>query len=259
MGILTRLTRRLATLAEFLEDPRLFRLRAAGGDTVLFRRLNQPWLRALGLQSALDIGANVGQFALALQTILPEIRLYSFEPLPECFAQLQRRMAGARRFAAFNLGVGDRAGRLTFEQNEFTPSSSFLQMAEAHRTAFPFTRATQSVEVEVRRLDDLAAQLELREPFLVKIDVQGYEDRVLQGGEATLRRAEVILIETSFETLYEGQILFDGLYRRLVGWGFAYRGALEQLTHPADGHCLQADSVFVRAPGANRGGNVDAV
>ncbi len=244
------LARRIVTLAEYLEDPQLFRLRLAGGDTALYRRLNQPWVRALRFQSALDIGANVGQFAQVLRAVVPAASIYSFEPLPDCFARLQRRMAGAPKFTAFNLGVGERAGRLTIERNDFTPSSSFLRMAGTHQSAFPYTRTTRAVEVAVERLDDIARRLDLPDPLLVKIDVQGYEDRVLRGGEATLRRARAIFIEASFETLYEGQVLFDSLYRQLVAWGFVFHGALDQLRHPDDDRCLQADCVFIRPASA---------
>jgi hypothetical protein len=97
-------------------------------------------------------------------------------------------------------------------------------------------------------LDDLAPQLELRDPLFIKIDVQGYEDEVLAGGEQTIRRAAVVLVETSFETLYEDQPLFDEVYRTLTGWGFRYAGSLDQICSPQDRRPLQADSLFVRPP-----------
>lgn len=49
-----------------------------------------------------------------------------------------------------------------------------------------------------------------------------------------------------FETLYQGQPLFDDIYRKLVSWGFVYSGALDQLCSPQDGRPLQEDSIFVR-------------
>ena len=119
-------------------------------------------------------------------------------------------------------------------------------MSEAHKTFFPATCNVQPVTVNVARLDDIALQLELAPPLLIKIDVQGFEDRVLAGGEQTIRQADVLIIETSFEPLYEGQLLFDDLYRRLYAWGFNYAGAISQLPSPHDRRLLQADSLFVR-------------
>jgi hypothetical protein len=84
------------------------------------------------------------------------------------------------------------------------------------------------------------------EPLLVKIDVQGYEDYVLRGGEQTIRRARLIIIETSFQAQYEAQPLFDDVYRTLTGWGFAYVGAIDQLMNPSNGSIVQQDSLFIR-------------
>ncbi|MFN8465859.1 MAG: FkbM family methyltransferase [Caldilineaceae bacterium] len=50
--------------------------------------------------------------------------------------------------------------------------------------------------------------LNLEVPYMVKIDVQGFEDKVLLGGELTIRHASMLIIETSFQVLYEGQALF---------------------------------------------------
>jgi hypothetical protein len=80
----------------------------------------------------------------------------------------------------------------------------------------------------------------------VKIDVQGYEDRVIAGGDAVISRSKAMIVEVSFQELYEGQPLFDDIYQRLKQKGFAYMGNLYQLLNPADAAVLQADALFVR-------------
>ena len=119
-------------------------------------------------------------------------------------------------------------------------------MTELHKTAFPQTKDAQTVQVKIQRLDDIAKTLEMTQPLMLKIDVQGFEDRILRGGEQTVARADVILIETSLEKLYEGQPLFDEIYNYLVKCGFTYAGSFDQLHHPQSGVILQQDSIFVR-------------
>jgi hypothetical protein len=75
--------------------------------------------------------------------------------------------------------------------------------------------------------------------------VQGYEGHVLAGGEQTVRRAALVIVETSFLPLYAGQPLFADVYRLLTSWGFTYAGALAQLPHPEDGRLMQEDSLFI--------------
>ncbi len=250
MTLLSTIGLKIYRMAQMLNHPVLISLRSrgvAGGMLDEFQKLNQPWMKTLNLATVLDIGANTGQFAAMLNAILPEARIYSFEPLTDCFERLQTNMRGARNFTAFNIGLGEQFAHLFFERNASTASSSFLTMTEAHKVAFPDTRASQPISVRVERLDDMAAQITIIDPLLIKIDVQGYEDRVLRGGEQTIKRAKLIIIETSFEKLYEGQPLFDDVYRVLIDWGFTYLGSLGQLSDPRSGRTLQEDSIFMKS------------
>jgi hypothetical protein len=79
---------------------------------------------------------------------------------------------------------------------------------------------------------------------VAKIDVQGAELEVFEGGAATLRRCAALIVELSYFQLYEEQPLFDAVYQRLKSLGFAYRGNLDQMTSPRDGRILQADGLF---------------
>jgi len=134
------------------------------------------------------------------------------------------------------------------QQNHFTPSSSILPMARKHRQEFPFTTNSEAVSVEVRRLDDVASRLSLEDNVLIRIDVQGFEDRVIRGGEHTISKAMMVIIEVSFVQLYEGQPLFANLYDSLRRLGFCYRGSMGQLLSPTNGEPLQADAIFIRTP-----------
>ena len=213
----------------------------------MYGAAKQPWIQNQRIATVIDIGASVGDFAFTIRPILPQAQIYSFEPLPDCFEAMLRHMRTAQKFKAFNLAIGDQSGELTFHRNQHAPSSSFLPMTETHKNAFPSTETSQVVKVKVERLDTLAQQLTIVDPLLVKIDVQGYEMHVLRGGEQTIRRASLVIVETSFLTLYGNQPLFGDVYNVLTSWGFIYAGALSELRHPQTGRLLQEDSLFVRS------------
>jgi FkbM family methyltransferase len=150
-------------------------------------------------------------------------------------------------FKAFNFALGDgNIIKADMHRNNFTPSSSLLEMADLHKQAFPFTAEESCETVEVRRLDDIMADISLIDNILIKIDVQGYEDKVIRGGEKLIGRAKVLIIEASFHKLYEGQPLFDEIYSSLREIGFRYIGNLTQLHHPVDGRVLQADLILTQ-------------
>ena len=59
-------------------------------------------------------------------------------------------------------------------------------------------------------------------------------------------RAKIIIIEVSFQPLYEGGPLFGDIYPLLKEHGFTYNGNFEQLLSPKDGRILPADAIFGR-------------
>jgi FkbM family methyltransferase len=248
MTLRQRFAHYLRVAARYLEDPSQVQMRRPYFLPELYGALNQPWLRAYQFATVLDIGANVGGFAFTIRPLLPAAQIYSFEPLPDCYQQMMEHLKGTEKFTAFNVALGDQAGELEFRRSAHHPSSSFLAMADLHKDAFPTTAGYQTLTVRIERLDDFARQLTLTWPLLVKIDVQGYEGHVLLGGANTVRQAQAIIVETSFEPLYEGQPLFPDIYRILSKWGFTYLGAVDQFCDPRDGRPLQQDSLFVKPP-----------
>jgi len=229
-----------------LERPELFILRSRGANMDTFFELNQPWFHDMNFRTVLDIGANAGQFALSINAAIPDAHIYSFEPLSDCFEKLKNKHRYIDKFTPINIGVGNQSGSLAFERSSLDLSSSFLKMSDIHKKAFPISKESVVVDVKIEKLDTLVKTIDITEPLFIKIDVQGYEDKVLLGGEKTIKQAKLILIETSFVSLYLGQALFKDTYQILKGFGFSYIGSLDKIRHPKTGQILQEDSLFLR-------------
>jgi FkbM family methyltransferase len=206
------------------------------------------WLRRIGIDTVLDIGAHTGRFVTTIRKIFPDAWIYSFEPLDDCYRRLIEAHRDDRKFRGFNLAVGEESGTVPFHRSSFPESSSLLPMGLLHKENFPYSGAGETVTVNMTRLDDIARELPLGNRLLLKIDVQGAERQVLRGGMDVLRRADVILIETNFQSLYEGQWLFKDVLDCLYAEGFRYFGNTGgHLLSPIDGSCLQEDSLFVHS------------
>src|SRR2546423_122399 len=124
MNLLCGLIRRGQKLARYIERPELWRLRQQGGLGESYLPIGLKWLHSLQIATVLDIGANEGQFCRIANALWPYARIYSFEPLKDCFDRLRSRMAGCTNFTAFNVGLGDERGQISFQRNAFSPSSS---------------------------------------------------------------------------------------------------------------------------------------
>jgi len=203
------------------------------------------WLKGMNIRTILDIGANTGQFATLIHEVLPEAMIYSFEPLEDCYNELEKRMRKVNNFEAFNVALTDINGELEFHRNEHSPSSSALSMTDLHKHNYPYAAKDNLIKVQSIRLDDVAKDLKIKDDLLIKIDVQGFEDKVIAGGENTIRQAAIMIIETSFQVLYAGQPLFEDIYD-LLKQDFRYMGSWgKSRISQVDSSPLFEDSIFV--------------
>jgi FkbM family methyltransferase len=210
---------------------------------------NAVGLRAMGIQTVLDIGANTGQFAQYIRSVLPHARLFCFEPLAIPFSKLETLANRDSSMCAFNFALGESEGTAEmFEHLDHSPSSSLLRSTEVTHRLYPKTRRQARLTVAVKTLDVAVKEFGIRlEPeLLIKLDVQGYEDRVIRGGKETFSRATACLCEVSFDSLYSTQCTPLDLWNLLGEFGFVYKGNLDQ-TYADDGHVIFADCLFARS------------
>jgi FkbM family methyltransferase len=229
--------------------PEAIRLKRKGISYEHYRDLKRRWILDLGIKTILDIGANKGQFALLARAVFPAAAIYSFEPLPDCFAELKNALAGDENFFPFENAIGSREETLEFFRSFHTPSSSFLKMEELHKEAFPESREGQSAEplrVAVKTLDGALGARRLEKNILVKIDVQGYELEAIEGAKKILADAKIVILEMSFLKIYENQPLFHDVYEKMYNLGFRFRGSLAQMLHPVTDEIVQTDAIFVK-------------
>jgi FkbM family methyltransferase len=202
----------------------------------------------------LDIGANEGQFASWISGIFPEAKVVCFEPVGAPFAKLSAwAMTTGGRVEAVQVALGDIEGEVVLEVHvDHTPSSSMLHRTETSVSLYPHTEQVKRELVRQRRLDDVVEELDLLRAvegeILVKLDVQGYENRVIRGGEATIRRSRSCIVEVCLESLYDGQVSFRELVDLLDDLGFEYRGNVEQ-AFGSDDRVVFVDALFERRAG----------
>ena len=206
----------------------------------------KPWRKLIRFQPKmiLDIGANDGFSVKQFRKIFPCATILSFEPLADCFSKVESVIQQSPPGRAFHCALGDEDGTAVIHKSDFSPSSSLLPMDELHRTELPHTAKGTEEQIQVRRLDGLMPELRLEFPLIAKIDVQGFEDRVIRGGEIVLRQAAAIVVELSSYSLYQGQACFSGVHAQLEAMGFVFRGTIDQMLSPRDGRILQFDALF---------------
>jgi FkbM family methyltransferase len=206
-------------------------------------------LRARGFNLVLDVGANTGQFGIKLREHGYQGRIVSFEPLSQPYRQLAALAAGDGRWeVAERAALGEADGEIAIHVSANSYSSSALDMLESHLSAAPGSRYVGEERVPLRRLDGIAAPfLRPDSVTLLKIDTQGFEDKVLAGASGVLPDISAIQIELSLEPLYAGQKLLPEMLDSTRELGFAIWGAWPELLEPRTGRILQMEMILVRA------------
>jgi FkbM family methyltransferase len=147
-----------------------------------------------------DIGANLGLFAFPAALKARAGRVYAFEPDVDLAANLARGLRLARNrglpLTALCLAVADADATATFEVSKFSRAMNRLAGVGSWNDAS--VAAHELRTVATLRIDTLAKSL--APPSVIKIDVEGAELQVLEGGSATLAaHRPVLLIEAPTE------------------------------------------------------------
>ncbi|EQD34015.1 methyltransferase, FkbM family, partial [mine drainage metagenome] len=151
--------------------------------------------------AVVDIGANRGQFALAVRHVFPDAHIESFEPLPGPAAIFRRVFAADARVTLHACAIADKAGTTQMHVSARDDSSSLLSIAAEQTRIFPGTQEAGRAAVEMRRLEDVLQRADIAAPALLKLDVQGYELQALRGCETLLDAFAWVYCECSFVEL----------------------------------------------------------
>lgn len=240
--ILRLLLMRLDKLAQALRWPRL--RRALLSDRVL-AGAEHRCLLSDDLGTVIDIGANKGQFALAVRQWAPKAWIIGFEPLPDAAATFRKVFQGESKVTLHQAAIGPGAGEATIHVSRADDSSSLLPISSLQTKLFPGTSEIGMETVSVGRLSDFISAKEIVSPALLKLDVQGYELDALRGCTDLIQEFDHLIVECSFMELYEGQALAHKIIRFVDTHGFVLRNVYN-LEYNRQGAAIQGDFAFSR-------------
>jgi FkbM family methyltransferase len=204
--VLPRALRRIARSYLDLDGNRSFAPLLNGEARVL------EVLGAAGARVIFDVGANVGDWSrLALQ-LIPDAQVHAFEIVPATAEELARNFADSEQARVNGIGLGEAPGTVEIR---FYPSFSEASGVTELPVDIPF----ELLRCPVTTGELYCAERGVERIDLLKIDVEGFEDRVLKGFEPMLQagRVEVVQFEygipniTSHVLLADFSALFDEL------------------------------------------------
>lgn len=136
----------------------------------------------------LDIGANMGWYALNIAKKNPDVNVYAFEPIDSTYLALQEnvRINELDNIKTFNFGFSSEEKTLEFY---FYPSGS----GNASSANLSGRSDVKKVTCDVKVLDDTSTRLNLPKIDFIKCDVEGAELFVFQGALKPLAQDKPIV------------------------------------------------------------------
>ena len=201
----------------FVNDSRLLMKRGMTGATAnLYAGLHEFADMAFVLHVLrktdvfVDVGANIGSYTVLAAKVVGS-KSIAIEPVPVTFSHLLDNINLNRIYehvVALNIGLASSNGTLAFTSaldstNHVVPNGS---------------KDATTVEVSVKKLDDVLTEAE---PFLMKIDVEGYESEVVTGGEKVFRRSSLnaVVMELRGHGRRYGQD-DSAVHQKMLDYGF---------------------------------------
>lgn len=185
----------------------------------------------------LDIGANHGQFYNQMKEIFPNSYYMLMEGNEHCERQL-KSMNVDYKIAL----LSDKIKKVNFyiRKQEFTCTGNSI-----YREKSSFYDDDNNVIVEEKETTTLSNVLGECYFDLIKIDVQGSEIDIINGGLDIIKKAKGILMEVSLVEFNQGSPTSDYTIPFMENLGFLEHHVLGNLNHPVEHTLIQQDILFI--------------
>jgi FkbM family methyltransferase len=186
-----------------------------------------------------DVGANVGQTAKTYRRLFPQAEIWSFEPFPASFEALRRSVLD-QRFYPQPLALSDRITSAALNIGAVSITNSLLRRQ---------SDTGETVEIQTDTIDHFCSEHGISNIDILKVDVEGAEDRVFRGARSLFARQAIrsVFVEVYFSPVYEGMPLFWNLQAQLSDLGFSLFGLYSLIT-TGNGALSFGNALYVQQP-----------
>jgi FkbM family methyltransferase len=187
-------------------------------------------------KSILDIGANVGQFYNEIKNIFPNSYYYLVEGSESCEVVLETLNVD---YSICLLSDSEKDVDFYIRKNEPRCTGNSI-----YRENTSFYDDDQ-ILIEKRQTKTLSNLLNNQVFDLIKIDVQGSEIDIINGGLDIIKEAKGILMEVSLMEYNQNSPTKDFVYEYMDNLGFKPVELIGNINHPLTYELIQQDILFL--------------
>ena len=205
-------------------------------------------LKLYRVEAVFDIGANNGVSGRYFRNMGFKGKIISFEPVPELYELLVKEAIGDSNWAHENVALADAQGEQEINVSGGQGvASSFLKKTGASWKSSPELEYIRRERVRMTTVDSMAKEYYPEgDRLFLKLDVQGYERKVLEGARHTIPRVVGVRVELSVSQCYENEALMVEIIDCLYGLGFRLCAIDEGWSDRRTREVFQMDAIFFR-------------
>lgn len=209
--------------------------------------LRMKMIKHFNIDTLLDVGANIGQYASKMRKIGYQKKIISFEPLKSAFEGLKKAASRDPNWLINNYALGNEDTTSTINIANNSYSSSILNMLPTHLSSAPESKYVAKQEIEIKKIDSIFPTFYTKaESVMIKIDTQGYEKNVIDGANESLHKIKIIQLEMSLVPLYENEMTYLEMIKYLDSKGYQLFGLENGFSDATTGQLRQVDGIFVQ-------------
>ena len=182
-----------------------------------------------------DVGGNKGQSIEKYLKMFEKPIIHSFEPIKTEFDYMCSKFKNNKNIFLNNFALGDKIEEKEFNVTAKTGNSSFnkinlgTEWLKKRSEQFNTTEksyVTSIQKVNIIKLDDYFKDKNINVIDLIKIDTQGYEDKVLEGSLNSIKQNKIkaIVTEIMFDNVYDKYFSFSDLEKYIIPYNFRMVG-----------------------------------
>lgn len=175
------------------------------------------------IKQIFDIGAHEGNISKRLSKEFKDATIYAFEPFPDSFDKLSSCTITNHSIKAYPIALSSSNGNEQLFVNQFSETNSLLPSRKLNSVIDKFTSNVDSITVKTATLDSFCLNHSIEFIDFIKLDTQGSELRVLEGGKELLRTQAIAALycEVEFVEIYENQPLFFEVFEYLKNYNYS--------------------------------------
>ncbi len=205
-------------------------------------------LRLYRVETVFDAGANVGMSGRYFRNLGFTGKIVSFEPVRRYYEMLAREAAGDPLWTCEQAALAEAEGEQEINVSGGAgAASSFLKQTGTTWASAPELAYLGRELVLVTTVDRAALEhYPEGDRLFLKLDVQGYERRVLEGAMRTISRIVGLRVELSVSRCYENEPSMFEMMDYLYGLGFRLCAVDEAWSDRRTREVFQLDAVLFR-------------